>query len=553
VRTFFGCLKQLNSDRKNRNWIYLPYDQLSDQIGPLSRQDPESLGIVLVENRWKARRRPYHKQKLALILSNMRHFALEQARRGVAVEYVVGDAPYSELLQPVLDRLGGARMMEAAERELRQDLAGLGGLTTVPHEGWLTTVEQFRQSQKKLKSWRMDSFYRQVRKETGILMELGKPLGGKFSHDADNRKAWPGDPAAPEPPSFPTDPIKEEVGRLIQEDFSHHPGRLHIHQIPATKEDAQVLWAWAKEQCMPNFGPYEDAMSARSSGLFHTRLSPLLNIHRLLPRQVLEEVLELDIPLSSKEGFVRQILGWREFMRHVHSETDGFRNLEGICEASRPGSAGYPWPYEAAGKEPGGGALPNFFQADTPLPAAFWGHAPSGLHCLDTVVDEVWDEGYSHHITRLMVLSNLATLLGVEPRQLTDWFWVAYCDAYDWVVEPNVLGMGTFALGELFTTKPYISGAAYINRMSDYCQSCRFHPKNNCPITPLFWSFLERNRDRLEGNQRMSMMFRNLAKRTEGQKSEDQRITSVTRASLVRGEILSPEILTAKEPVEESP
>ena len=159
----------------------------------------------------------------------------------------------------------------------------------------------------------------------------------------------------------------------------------------------------------------------------------------------------------------------------MHEQTDGFRTLA-----------------------PSG--RPNHLEARDPLPPAFWGE-PSGLHCLDHVVSDVWETGYGHHITRLMVLSNLATLLGVDPEALSDWFWIAYVDAYDWVVEPNVLGMGTYALGDLFVTKPYVSGAAYIHRMSDYCDGCAFDPKSSCPITPLYWDFLARHRDRLAGPQ----------------------------------------------------
>lgn len=534
---FLSQLKQLNPEGGQRRWLFVPYDQLSDQIGPLAENPPEEMGVVLVENRWKPRRRPYHQQKLALILANSRHFALEQARRGVKVKYLFGDAPYHQILKPHLEELGPLRVMEPAERELRVDLDHLDGLETIAHQGWLTTPEQFLKSQKGLKSWRMDSFYRHIRQQTGILMEQGKPLGGKYSHDAANRQSWPGEPEAPTPPTFAPDPIKEEVADLIEDLFSHHPGRVDLAHLPATFEDSHQLWNWAQKECMIHFGAYEDAMSWRCSGLFHTRLSPVINIHRLLPRQIIQEGLQLDIPLNSKEGFVRQILGWREFMRHVHRETDGFRH-QADTEAL-PGSAGYDWGYSAVEPEPGGGATPNFLEAHEPLPPAFWGEVESGLACLDTVVKDVWQEAYSHHITRLMVLSNLATLLGYNPRQVTDWFWVAYCDAYDWVVEPNVLGMGLFSLGELFTTKPYVSGSAYINRMSDYCSQCQFDPKKDCPITPLYWAFLERHQKRLENNQRMGLILRNLKKRSDSQKNRDRETFERLQQTLARGDRLA--------------
>jgi deoxyribodipyrimidine photolyase-related protein len=489
-----------------RRWLFVPYDQISDRSGPLSREHPREVGIVLVESPWKAARRPYHKQKLALVLANQRHFALEQASRGIAVRHVVHDGPYRSALESVVAELGPLRVQRPAERELREDLAPLvrdGRLEEVPHEGWLTTRDLFERAFPSGPPYRMDAFYRLVRRESGILMEHGKPLGGKYSFDSDNRRPWKGDPSAPEPPRFPEDAIKREVSDLVQRRFAGHPGRVDLAVLPATAKDALSLWSWAKTECLPHFGPFEDAMSVRSPGLFHSRISPLLNLHRLLPREIVEDVLRLPIPIASKEGFVRQILGWREFVHHVHETTDGF--------AAVPIGSG------------------------APLPPAFWEGSPSGLHCLDTVVADVWREGWSHHITRLMVLSNLATLLDLSPRALTDWFWTAYVDAYDWVVEPNVLGMGTYALGDLMTTKPYVSGAAYIDRMSDYCASCRFDPKRNCPVTPLYWAYLARHRERLRGNPRMSLPLRSLEKRSSADRRRDAETFERVRESLARG------------------
>ncbi len=553
------------TDPAGRRWLFVPYDQVSDAIGPLAREEPRRLGIVLVENRWKAARRPYHKQKLALILANLRHFALEQAARGVAVRHVVANGPYRTALGPLARELGPLGVMEPAERELRADLLPLveaGGLQVIPHEGWLTTAEQFRASQPGAPPWRMDAFYRHVRRASGLLMREGKPEGGKFSLDVANRLAWTGKPPAPAPPTFAPDPVTEEVGQLIERRFSHHPGRLDLATLPATAADAKTLWAWSKRACLPAFGPYEDAMSTRSSGLFHTRISALLNIHRLLPSRVVSEVAALDIPLQSKEGFIRQMLGWREFVRHVHVATDGFRRLPGGPPpiAQRPGDGGYrqwagrPWPSDARAGDPDGGAAPSVLGGDMGLPPAFWG-APSGLACLDRVVADVWREGYSHHITRLMVLASIATLLDVSPRELTDWFWVAYTDAYDWVVEANVLGMGTYAVGDLMTTKPYISGAAYIERMSDFCELCAFDPKSTCPITPLYWAFLARHEGRLQGNARLGIALQAMKKRAPGRRRLDASLLRRVQERLLAGEILSPDSPSAerKKSVREAP
>jgi deoxyribodipyrimidine photolyase-related protein len=500
-----------------RRWLFVPYDQLHDGIGPLAREAPGELGIVLVESRAKAALRPYHRQKLALVLTNLRHFALEQAARGVAVRHVATDGDYAAALAPLVRELGPLRVMRPAERELREDLRDLvaaGGLVEIAHEGWLTTRADFAASAGP--PWRMDAFYRQVRRRTGVLMERGKPLGGKFSFDADNRRPWRGEPPPPDEPTFVPDTITSEVCDLVERDFAQHPGVLRREHLPASRDDAERAWQWALRACLPWFGPFEDTMSVRSSGLFHTRVSPLLNLHRLLPQRVVADVAAAPLPLAGREGFVRQVLGWREFVHHVHEATDGLRRI-------------------------GGRALDtNVLRGDAPLPRAFWPGWPSGLACLDRVVADVWREGWSHHITRLMVLGNLATLLGCSPRQLTDWFWVAYVDAYDWVVEPNVLAMATFAVGDLMTTKPYVAGAAYVDRMSDYCDGCAFDPKTTCPVTRLYWAFLARHRERLAGNQRLAMPLRSLDRRAAGERARDAETLAHVQRVLAAGERLAP-------------
>lgn len=514
---FLAALRAQRPAPGPRRWVYVPYDQLTDQVGPLAEVPAEDLGIVLVESPWKAAQRPYHKQKLALVLANQRHFALEQAARGVAVDYRVHDGPYHEALAALPAERFPLTAMRPAERELREDLAPLvadGRLELCDHQGWLTTEEDFRDSVGATPPFKMETFYRHVRRRTGILMDEGEPVGGKFNFDHENRKPWKGDPPAPSPPCFEPDAVTREVGDLVASRFADHPGELDLTALPATRHDAEASWAWARHECLPHFGPYEDAMSTRSEGLFHTRISPVMNLHRLLPRRVLDDVLGMDLPLASQEGFVRQVLGWREFVRHVHRETDGFRDL----------------PDEAAYQGLG---------ADLPLPPAYWG-TESGMRCLDTVVEQVWREGYSHHITRLMVLSNLATLLGYSPRELSDWFWVAYVDAYDWVVEPNVLGMGTFGVGPVLSTKPYVSGAAYLNRMSDYCRSCDLDPKRTCPVTRLYWAFMARNQEALAGNHRMSMPLRNVARRSEAERKKDAAEVQRVRALLAAGERVTP-------------
>jgi deoxyribodipyrimidine photolyase-related protein len=540
---FTRRLAALNANTATpQRYVFVAYDQLHDAFVP------DDAGVVVVECPDKAGRRPYHRQKLALVLTNVRHFALEQAGRGRRVRHVVSEGDYALALQEVVDETGPLSCARPAERELRVELQSLvdaGALSFTRHPGWLSTEADFLAASSTAAAagappWRMDGFYRALRRRTGWLMEGDKPRGGRFSFDGDNRERWPGTPPAPTPPTFAVDDVTAEVGALVHDRYASHPGTLDLTALPASAADAAALWRWAKTACLPHFGPFEDAMSTASRGLFHTRLSPVLNLHRLLPRAIVDDVLDLDLPLSSQEGFLRQVIGWREFVHHIHERTDGFRRGPGCSPDGAPSILG----------------------AREPLPPAFWpaapstttttnssmapGYgAPSGLNCLDRVVEDVWAEGYSHHITRLMVLANIATLLDVEPRALTDWFWAAYVDAYDWVVEPNVLGMGTFAAGDLMTTKPYVAGSAYIDKMSDYCGGCAFRPKKpvedgGCPLTPLYWAFLHRHADILGGVERMKLPMASARKRTPEQRSADERVYAITRRILTAGERLTP-------------
>lgn len=537
-------------------WIWAPYDQLTADVGPLATADPATTGVLLVESPWKAAQRPYHRTKLVQVLASGRHFALELAERGFAVRVETAHTPYAQHLAGAVARLGPLTVMAPAERELRHELAPLvadGRIVVVPHGGWLTTRAEFLASASRTgrPPWRLDSFYKHVRQRSGVLMtRSGQPEGGRYSFDADNRERWSGEPPAAVPPRFVVDPITAEVCELVATRFAHHPGEVDLPALATTRAEVEALWAWAKSQCLTHFGPYEDAMSRASTTLFHTRISPLLNLHRLLPARVVAEVAGLDAPLASREGFVRQVLGWREFVHHVHDETDGLRRLGGPGSAASPvtaggpGDGGYarwagrPWP-RAPEPLAEGGAAPNALGAETPLPPTYWG-APSGLACLDTVVQSVWREGYSHHITRLMILASWATLLDVSPRELTDWFWVAYADAYDWVVEPNVLGMGTFAAGPLMTTKPYVSGSAYVKRMSDYCRGCAFDPDATCPMTRLYWSFLRRHADTLEDVARVGPALATARRRSATDVAHDERVRTRVREVLGAGRRLAP-------------
>lgn len=507
-----GRARPSDAERRARRWIYVPYDRLTADVGPLAVADPREVGLVFVESAAKAERRPYHKKKLALLLSNERHFALEQAERGFKIVYLAGELPIGDALTAA--RLPRLSAMRPAERELWQDLAGVD-IELVPDETWMTTTDDFAMKP----PYRMDAFYRRVRKRTGILMERGKPVGGKLSHDAENRKPWRGERPVPIRPSFAPDPITREVLELVEKRFPNHFGSLAGFDLPATAADAQRVWAFARRELLPWFGPWEDAMSSAHPDLFHTRVSALVNLSRLLPARLVGDVrADFDagrLSIQSAEGFIRQLLGWREYVRHIHEVTDGFRTN---------GMAG----------------TPNALGATRELPAAYWG-ARSNLRCLDTVVEQVIADGYSHHITRLMVLSNIATLAGVTPRALCDWFWFGYIDAYDWVVEPNVLGMSTYGDGGQMTTKPYVSGTAYIHRMSDYCGDCALDPKRTtgrgaCPITAMYWRFLDLHQERFATDPRMMMPVRSLRAKKPADRAALIAYANEAIATLARGE-----------------
>ncbi len=527
----------------------MPYDRLHEGVGPLADGEPQDTVVVMMESRAKGTRRPYHKKKLTLVLSAMRHFALEQAERGCRVVYGASPASFGDGLLELQAKWGWKELMvnRPAERELRVELrtakeAGLR-IRAVRDTAWLSSTEDFeavfgkpdvermRQNgpNQDGRLYLMDRFYRHMRVKTGYLMEQanhGKPLGGKWNWDAENRRPYRNEVPVPARPTFAPDGITREVMELVEQRHPEHFGSTAGFDMPVTRRDAETAWRFSLTQLLPYFGPWEDAMNTEHPDLFHSMISALLNLTLLRARDVVEQMLEAHaagaIPLQSAEGFLRQMLGWREFMRHIHEATDGYRRLLPPQE------------------DPDAPARPSALDAHRPLPPVYWG-TPSGMRCMDTVVAGVIERGWSHHITRLMVLSNLATLAGYEPRELCDWFWFGYVDAYDWVVETNVLGMSTFGDGGLTATKPYVSGAAYINRMSDFCGKCALDPKRStgtgsCPFTAMYWSFLERHADVLKDNRRMQMPLRSMAKMPAGARAAMRERTEEALGMLERGE-----------------
>lgn len=540
-----------------RPWIFVSYDRLNDRIGPLATQ-PDA-GIILVESYAKGRTRPYHRKKVVLVLSNQRHFAMEQIAKGREVLYLSGPESFGEQLHAAQKRfaLGPIQTTRAAERELRKDLeaAQAAGLRLELHQdtAWMSTSDDWNTvfgKAAKGRQYLMERFYRHMRQRTGILMEDGRFAGGRLSYDDQNRERYRGQIPVPVRPVFEIDSITQEVIDFTAGVNPEAFGVVDGFDLPVTDVDAQRMWSFALARLLPFFGPYEDAMNANEPMMFHSAISALMNVSRLLPTEVVADVEEAyhqgKVPLASAEGFIRQILGWREFMRHMHDTTDGFRTLPQSPdpEANRTANEySHLLVKQISPAAPDRPAVPSALDAHLPLPPVYWGRR-SGMFCMDTVVDQVVHQGWSHHITRLMVLSNLATLAGFSPRELTDWFWVAYVDAYDWVVETNVLGMATFADGGLTATKPYVSGAAYINRMSDYCGRCALDPKKSlgpgsCPFTAMYWTFLERHTDLLGSNQRMRMPYNTLSKKSAEEREALRLRAAAAVDQLERGEIVT--------------
>ncbi|MFM7806894.1 MAG: cryptochrome/photolyase family protein, partial [Planctomycetota bacterium] len=364
------------AERPASAWLFVAPDQLHRSLGAMAGAKPGRDGVVLVESREWLSRRPYHRMRVAAILLAQRHFAAECAREGFAVRYLRVHEPMSDALRAFAKAHGPLRATEWAEREMRAEFAAMvaeGLLQVTPHDGWMTARSDFDRC-KRGAQWSMDSFYRAYRSRTGLLMdEAGEPIGGRLSFDTENRKPWKGEPSAPEPPRFPSGALRDEVAATIEQEFAGHPGELDLAALPGSLEECEALWKWALRACLPHFGPFEDAMSLRSRGLFHTRMSPVMNLWRIDARRMVRDVAALKLPIESKEGFIRQIVGWREFVRWVHLATDGFRDA--WPAAAAPGDAGFarwkgePWkPAGAAPRGIDGGARPAALGPGAPLP-----------------------------------------------------------------------------------------------------------------------------------------------------------------------------------------
>ena len=475
-------------------------DQLTREVAALRDLDPARDTVLMVEVAEETRYVPHHKQKIVLVLSAMRHFAAALAAEGIAVDYVPLDAADNtgsftgEVVRAVA-RHRPSRIVatEPGEWRVRQAMLGWAAATRLDVE--IRDDDRFFCSRARFARWaegrrgyRMEFFYREMRRETGLLMEGDAPVGGRWNFDAENRKALPRGMRVPDRLRVAPDATTRAVMALIERRFPEHFGTLDRFGWPVTRVEALAALDHFVRICLPAFGDYQDAMKGGEPFLFHAMLSPCLNIGLLTPREVClaaEAAFRAGrAPLNAVEGFIRQILGWREFVRGLY------------------------W------HEMPAYAATNALAATRPLPAFYW-TGETDMACIASVVRETRLHAYAHHIQRLMVTGNFSLIAGIEPRAVEDWYLAVYADAFEWVELPNTHGMALFADGGLLASKPYAASGAYIDRMSDYCGGCRYDPSlkagpDACPFNPLYWHFLMENEDRLGANPRMAMPYRTL-------------------------------------------
>lgn len=479
-------------------------DQLSDGVAALKAADKSEDVVVMSEVGDETSYVPHHPKKIALVLSAMRHFAKHLEDDGWTVAYTRLDDP------DATKSIVGELMRRGQEHDTSEVIATSPGewrlaealenaplkMTVLPDDRFVASLDEFNDWAEGRKELRMEYFYRDMRRKTGLLMEGDKPAGGKWNYDHDNRKPASDDMLRSKPMQFTPDEMTEEVLDLVEARFGENFGTLRPFHFAVTRGQAlRALDHFAKE-LLPEFGPYQDAMLAGDKYLHHSLLSAYLNIGLLDPVEICTRVEEEwkagKVPLNSAEGYIRQVIGWREYVRGLY-----FR--EGPDYASR-----------------------NGLVHSRALPPLYWG-AETKMACLEHAVAQTRDEAYAHHIQRLMVTGNFALLAGVDPKEVHEWYLSVYFDAFEWVEAPNTVGMSQFADGGIIASKPYVSSGNYIDRMSDYCGSCAYSVKTKtgegaCPFNLLYWHFLVRHRERFKGNPRMGQMYRTWDKMDEAKR-----------------------------------
>jgi deoxyribodipyrimidine photolyase-related protein len=504
---------------KVRNLILVLGDQLTPTLSSLAAGDPARDRLLMAELHDEATYVRHHKKKLAFLFAAMRHFAKELRSLGWTVDYVTLDAPdnrgsfTAQVAQFVAQhRPERIVVTQPGEWRVAQMFASWherfgAPIDVLPDDRFLSSPAEFEAWAQGRKQLRMEYFYRDMRRKAGLLMEGDQPAGGQWNFDAQNRKSASADLFMPRPLACEPDAITQEVLALVAARFANHFGDLEPFWLAVTRANADAAFAAFVTTALPRFGDYQDAMLEGEPFLYHAVIAQYLNCGLLDPLRVCRQVEAAwragKVPLNAAEGFIRQIIGWREFVR-------------GIYWLKMPG-------YEAS----------NYFGHTSPLPAFYW-TAETDMACVRAAVTQTREQAYAHHIQRLMVTGNFAMLAGIDPHELHEWYLSVYADAYEWVELPNTLGMSQFADGGLLASKPYAASGAYINRMSNYCGSCRYAVKQRtgpdaCPFNALYWAFIARHRGMIGGNPRMAQIVRTYDNFAE---NEQRRIAASAAAFL---------------------
>lgn len=473
-------------------------DQLSHGLASLRDVDQAEAIVLMMEVAEETVYVRHHQRKIAFIFSAMRHFADELRAAGWRVDYVTLDdagksGSFTSEVARAIGRHGVTeiRIVEPGEWRVHRAITGWHKALGIPvrvlaDDRFLCSVLDFQTWTQARTDLTMEFFYREMRRKTGLLMTSeGKPEGGQWNLDRDNRAPSKRGVNYPEPMHFAPDAITRDVMTLVAERFGDHFGRLEKFALPVTATQAQRALGHFVRTALPDFGTYQDAMVTGQDWLFHSWLSPAINIGLLTPLEVATAAADAYaaglVPLNSAEGFIRQIIGWREYVRGHY-----LLEMPEVAEA-------------------------NALEATRPLPEFYW-TGRTDMLCMAEAIRNTRDHGYAHHIQRLMVLGNFAMLAGVRPQDVADWFLVVYVDAFEWVELPYVIGMSQHADAGRLATKPYAGGGAYINRMSDHCARCRYNVKlktgpDACPFNALYWDFLARHARRFRRNRRMVQMY----------------------------------------------
>ena len=487
-----------------RNLVIILGDQLDENSSALMSFDPLQDVVWMAEVNEESTHVWSAKQRIVVFLSAMRHFAAGLQQRGIPLVYTrLDDAGNKGTLALELERTiaqhqpAGLVLTAPGDWRVLQSLRDVATAHKLPLElrddtHFFSTVRDFAAHAKGRKQLRLEYWYRELRVKNGILMEGKEPVGGQWNFDADNRESFgkAGPQNVPAPTRFEPDAITQEVIALVNSRFASHPGTLQTFGWPVTREQALLALQTFIQQRLPLFGQYEDAMWSGEAWLYHSHLSCALNLKLLEAREVVqaaEDAYRADhAPLAAVEGFIRQILGWREFVRGIY-----WLHMPDYLER-------------------------NALNAQAELPAWYW-TGDTDMACLKDAIDQTLEHGYAHHIQRLMVTGLYALLLGVKPQAVHQWYLSVYVDAVEWVELPNTLGMGQFGDGGLMASKPYVASGKYIQRMSNHCKGCKYDPALStgataCPFTTLYWDFLNRHEVLLKKNPRMAMQLKNLAR-----------------------------------------